>query len=159
MAKNDGENRIVMEHNLRVARLPIIDYHNVRAVKRRIEEYMDLCEEDDARATVAGLALALGVTRQTLFYWQNGKLKQDPEVMAAIERGLTIINAQLEGNIMEGRGNVVGQIFLAKNNFENYTDTKEVVTRVKLPEMTEAQLIEKAKELPGFIDAEYKEVE
>lgn len=162
MAKNkEGDNRIVMSHNLRVKRLPIIDYHNPRQVAKRIDEYLDLCEEDDAKATVAGLALAIGVSRNTLMRWLSGQLNQDANVLAAIERCMTLINAQLEGNIMEGKGNVVGQIFLAKNNFDNYTDTREVVTRVKLPELSEKQLIEKAQKLPGFevIDGEYKEVE
>lgn len=145
-------------HNLRVMRLPIIDYHNAKQVEKRVGEYFDLCDEDGATATVAGLALAIGVSRVELYRWISGKVGQKPEVIAAVERGMSYINAELEDTIVNN-GNVTGQIFLAKNNFEGYTDTREVVNRVKLPELTEQQLIEQAKKLPGFIEGEYKIIE
>ena len=144
------DKREKVEHNMRVARLPIIDTYDYKQVQKRINEYFEVCAADGCFATVAGLALSLGVTRQSVFYWLNGKVKRPPEVINAIEWGMAIINAQTEEAMMDGSGNVVGQIFLTKNNFPDYKDEREVTVQQTQKELTAEQLMKMAAKLPGF---------
>lgn len=137
-------------HNLEVARLPIIDCHNYKQVTRRLNEYFDLCEKNGEFATVAGMSLALGVTRQTVFRWLNGQRPIESDILMALEWGMSVINSQVEGSLMDGTGNVVGQIFLTKNNFPEYTDSREVIVQPRQKEISSEELLKLASKLPGF---------
>ena len=145
-----GDRTKKVEHNLRVARLPIIDTTSGEKVQKRLNEYFEMCIEDDVFATVAGLASALGISRQALYRWLNGDIRKPTDVMMAVEWGMGIINAQTEESLMDGKGNVVGQIFLTKNNFPDYTDTREVVMTNTTPVITAEELLKRAAKLPGF---------
>ena len=144
-------------HNLRVARLPIIDCHNYKQVTRRLNEYFDICDEDKMFATVAGMSLALGVSRQTVFRWLNGQRPIESDILSALEWGMTVINAQTEQTLMDGTGNVVGQIFLTKNNFPDYTDSREVIVQPRQKELSSDELYKIASKLPGFNQIEKKD--
>lgn len=135
---------------MEVARLPIIDPHNPKQLNRRLNEYFDLCEKNGMFATVAGMSLAIGVTRQTVFRWLSGQRPCEPEIIQILGWGMTVINAQTEQTLMDGTGNVVGQIFLTKNNFPDYTDSREVVVTPKQKELTSDELYKMASKLPGF---------
>lgn len=83
-----------------------------------------------------------------MFAWKtNGKVPE--EVVGLVDRAVAILNADQATNIANS-GNVVGQIFLMKNSFEDYTDKREVIHRVEAPQLTQKELMEKAKQLPGF---------
>lgn len=143
-----GENANGLRHTMRIAKLPLIDQYDKNEVAKRIEEYFDLCIEDDVRPTIAGLSLALGTKRTTMLSWGvSGRVPQ--EVAALVERAIAILNADQEENIANS-GNIVGAIFLMKNSFEDYTDRREIVHKMDVPQLTQAELIEKAKQLPGF---------
>ena len=135
---------------MKVASLPLIDQTDKNEVAERIEQYFDLCIEDDMRPTVAGLALALGTNRTSLFEWKAGKIQRIPEdVTALVDRAIAILNAEQEEAVANS-GNIVGSIFLMKNSFEEYTDKREVIHKVEQRQLTQAELIERAKQLPGF---------
>lgn len=135
---------------MEVARLPIIDPHNPKQLHKRLNEYFDLCEKNGMFATMAGMALAIGVTRPTLYRWLSGSRPIDPEIIKILGWGMTVVNAQTEQTMMDGTGNVVGQIFLTKNNFPGYTDTREVVMNQKPKELSSDELYKMAAKLPGF---------
>lgn len=145
-----GENANNVKHTMRIATLPLIDQTDEQEVMSRIEEYFDICIQDDMRPTVAGLALALGTNRTSLFDWRVGKVQRIPqEVSALVDRAIAILNAEQEENVANS-GNVVGQIFLMKNSFDDYTDKREVIHRVEQKQLTQQELMERAKQLPGF---------
>ena len=145
-----GENANNVKHTMKVASLPLIDQTDKNEVAERIEQYFDLCIEDDMRPTVAGLALALGTNRTSLFEWKAGKIQRIPEdVTALVDRAIAILNAEQEEAVANS-GNIVGSIFLMKNSFEEYTDKREVIHKVEQRQLTQAELIERAKQLPGF---------
>ena len=145
-----GENANNVKHTMRIATLPLIDQTDKQEVASRIEEYFDICISDDMRPTVAGLALALGTNRTTLFEWKAGKIQRIPEeVTALVERAIAILNAEQEEAVANS-GNIVGSIFLMKNSFEEYTDRREIVHKVEQRQLTQDELIERAKQLPGF---------
>lgn len=145
-----GENANNVKHTMRIASLPLIDQTDKREVTERIEQYFDICIEDDMRPTVAGLALALGTNRTSLFEWKAGKIQRIPEeVSALVDRAIAILNAEQEEAVANS-GNIVGSIFLMKNSFEEYTDRREIVHKVEQRQLTQDELIERAKQLPGF---------
>ena len=145
-----GENANNVKHTMRIASLPLIDQTDKDEVMGRIEEYFDICIEDDMRPTVAGLALALGTNRTSLFEWKAGKIQRIPEeVSALVDRAIAILNAEQE-EMVANSGNIVGSIFLMKNSFEDYVDKREVVHKVEQRQLTQEELIERARQLPGF---------
>ena len=146
--KEPGENANALRHTLRVAKLPMIDQHDPTEVGHRIEEYFQICIDDDIRPTVTGLAVALGTDRVTLFSWKTSNTVPS-EVVGLVDRAMAILNADQEENIANSN-NIVGSIFLMKNSFPEYTDRREVVHKVQMPQLTQDELIEKAKRLPGF---------
>ena len=143
-----GENANRLKHTMTIAKWDLIDVTDKNEVTERIEQYFDQCITDDILPTVEGLALALGTNRTAMFGWKtNGKVPI--EIVGLVDRAVSILNADQATNIANS-GNVVGQIFLMKNRFEDYTDRREVVHRVEQPQLTQKELIEKAKQLPGF---------
>ena len=146
--KEPGENANALKHTLRVAKLPEIDQCDPQEVGQRIEEYYQICLDDDIRPTVTGLAVALGTDRPTLFRWKTSN-KFPSEVIGMVDRAMAILNADQEENIANAN-NIVGSIFLMKNSFPEYTDKREVVHKVQMPQLTQDELMEKARRLPGF---------
>ena len=146
--KEPGENANALKHTLKVAKLPEIDQCDPQEVGQRIEEYFNICIDDDIRPTVTGLAVALGTDRPTLFRWKTSN-KFPSEVIGMVDRAMAILNADQEENIANAN-NIVGSIFLMKNSFPEYTDKREVVHKVQMPQLTQDELMEKARRLPGF---------
>jgi len=146
----DGENQKALGYVLELARLPQVDMTDANEVKERIEQFFDICVKNDSRPTVANLAVALGISRKTLFNYRQGTVKRIPlEVMGVLDRACAILNADLENLVISGKGNVVGEIFLMKNSFEDYTDSREIV-HTNRNEITAEELLQKASLLPGF---------
>lgn len=87
-----------------------------------------ICAEDDMKPSVAGLALAFGRDRRTLWKWANG-IESDfipPESRDFIKKAYQFLNAQMEDYAQNGKINPVAAIFLMKNHF-GYQDKQEVV--------------------------------
>ena len=123
---NDNENSKDIFFRIRIASLPDIDTDNAEEVQHRIEEYMTLCANDGRRLSIAELAVALGIDRNTLFYWLSGKCKGKPEtVLTTLKKAIAIINAQYEEWLNNNKINPVAAIFLMKNNM-GYTDKTEI---------------------------------
>jgi hypothetical protein len=74
------------------------------------------------RPGVEGLALALGVSRQTLFNWSQGIKCSDKRRQIA-EHAKALIAAYIEQVSLSGRLNPVTAIFLQKNWF-GYRDSQ-----------------------------------
>ena len=90
--------------------------------------YFALCAQDDMKPSVAGMALAFGVDRKTIWAWANGV---DSKTLPAESRNLIkkayqLLNAQMESYMQNGKINPVAGIFLMKNNM-GYADKQEVV--------------------------------
>lgn len=123
-----GENTRYINHDLRLWNLPDVDMTNKQDVTQRITDYLTICAEDDFKPSIAGLALAFGTDRGTLWKWCNGwDSKYMPqEVRAALKKAYNFITAQMENFMQNGKINPVAGIFLMKNNM-GYTDKQEVI--------------------------------
>lgn len=123
-----GENTRYINHDLRLWNLPDVDTTSKQDVTQRITDYFKICAEDDFKPSVAGLALAFGTDRMTLWRWCNGvESKFMPqEVRATVKKAYNFITAQMENFMQNGKINPVAGIFLMKNNM-GYTDKQEVI--------------------------------
>lgn len=121
------ENRIILQHNMEILSLPEIkDYEDSEAIKTRINEYLNICLKNSYRPTVAGLALALGVNRSTLWKWATGARRDGSETQKVIQQVYRFLNAEYEDSGIMAKGNPVFWIFLLRNHF-GYQDSRDIV--------------------------------
>lgn len=123
-----GDNRKYLEHNLKMWSWPSVDMKKPENVLERVTLYFQTCADDDMKPSVAGLALAFGIDRRTLWKWING-IQSDfvaSESRVALKKAYIILNAQMENYMQNGKINPVAGIFLMKNNM-GYQDKQEVV--------------------------------
>lgn len=128
-----GDNRKYIRHTLSIAELPKIDIKDASQVELRINEYFSICDNNDMKPSVAGLALALGIERSYLWKIRTGQVESYPsEVRYTLKRAVTTINSMMEDYMQNGKINPVSGIFLMKNNMD-YSDKQEVVVTPNQP--------------------------
>lgn len=123
-----GDNVKYITHNMEVNALADtkVDMTEYEAVQKRLNDYFLVCAKNDMKPSVAGMALAFGVTRKALYEWVNGRVRYIPsEVVNLLQRYYQILNAQMEDYMQNGKINPVAGIFLMKNNM-GYEDKKEI---------------------------------
>lgn len=123
-----GDNRKYLEHSMVMLDWPDVNVREPEQVKERMGMYFALCAQDDMKPSVAGMALAFGVDRKTIWAWANGvDSKTLPtESRNLIKKAYQLLNAQMESYMQNGKINPVAGIFLMKNNM-GYADKQEVV--------------------------------
>ena len=123
-----GDNRKYLTHDLRMWDWPDVNMKEPEQVKARIGQYFQICAEDDMKPSVAGMALAFGVDRRTLWKWVNGiECAYIPaESRDSLKKAYQFLNAQMENYMQNGKINPVAGIFLMKNNM-GYVDKQEMV--------------------------------
>lgn len=99
--------------------------HFPNTIRTACDTYFDLCEEDGVKPSVAGLSVALGVSRDTLLSWVRGEISL--ESADVVKEYFSLIEIFDETSIKDNRTNAVSGIFMMKNN-HGYKD--EVVTKV-----------------------------
>lgn len=144
VTKNDNVNYTL--HNLDLLTFAPIDckveYGEV--VEARCYDYIEQCMKNQMKPTLAGLALAIGCTRQTLLDYINGNTPIPKENREILQRYNSLLNSLMEDYMMNGKVNPVTGLFISKNNF-GYKDTQEfVVNNNNQEESTPETLIEEA---------------
>lgn len=128
-----GDNTKYVRHTMEIAALDRIDLKKADQVEQRVMRYFSICEDNDMKPSVAGLALALGIERTTLWKIRTKQEGSYPaEVINTLKRAVQIINAMMEDYMQNGKINPVSGIFLMKNNMD-YTDKQEVVVTPNNP--------------------------
>ena len=130
----DGDNAKFMKVNLVLFNMSKIDMHDVEAVENRLNEYFMLYAQNDMKPTVAGMAMALGMDRKTLWAIRNnqpangqGYIYHLPtEVSHSIKKAYNIMENLWETYMNSGKINPVSGIFLGKNNY-GMVDKQEMV--------------------------------
>lgn len=125
-----GENSKFTRHNRMLFALAPISFNSPDEVADRTTTYLDICEQNDMKPSVAGYALALGISRQELWNIVTGKRVKPPAVVDLLKRAYHLLNAQMEDYMQNGRINPVSGIFLMKNAF-GYTDKQEIEVAAK----------------------------
>ena len=123
-----GDNRRYLAHSMAMFDWLEVDMKEPEQVRERIGQYLDLCAKDDMKPSVAGLALAFGVDRKTIWAWANvvDGAYLPAESRNFIKKVYQLLNAQMEDYAQNGKINPVAAIFLMKNHF-GYVDKQEMV--------------------------------
>lgn len=129
----EGDNNKFTSMGLWLMNLPKIDVHDPEAVQERLNDYFGYMASQDAKPTVAGMAMALGMDRRRLWeiktgnYHTNKWLESLPgEVTDSIKKAYSLMEYLWENYMVNGKINPVTGIFLGKNNF-GYQDKQEMV--------------------------------
>jgi len=123
------ENAQFIMHNLEVSNLANTpcNFNEPEAVGQRIQDYFAVCIKNGKRPTVAGLSLAFGVDRRTLYAWRVGTRRAGAEESRKkLEQASAILNSLMEDYMHEGKINPVAGIFLMKNHFGYEDQRKEI---------------------------------
>ncbi len=118
-----GDNTKYLTNAMKIANLPKIDTKDIPQLQGRIKQYFEICVEDDMKPSVAGLALAIGVDRKTIWQWAQS---ENSDRSNTIKRAYQVLNLMMEDYMQNGKINPVSGIFLMKNNF-GYQDKQDVV--------------------------------
>ncbi|MGN0496201.1 MAG: terminase small subunit [Lachnospiraceae bacterium] len=100
-------------------KLPPVHKDDVKEINQRLEVYFRACSDSGILPTVESMGLILGVSRQSMWKWQQ----QECEAGQVISRAKELINAMIATATMQGRTNPVYAIWMQKNHF-NYSDTQ-----------------------------------
>lgn len=129
-----GDNSKYLSHSLKMWDWKKPDMGDANAVQQRINDYFSLCNEDDMKPTVSGMALAFSVNRKTLWKWVNGIECEfvSKESRDTLKKAYSILECQMENYMQNGKINPVSGIFLMKNNM-GYEDKTEMVITPQSP--------------------------
>jgi hypothetical protein len=114
--------------------LPAIDTSDPVQVKQRIDEYFQLCVQDDIKPSVKGFLNSLRVAKSTLWEWKQGNFRAGTHQQIILE-AYDVLEALWEDYMMNGKINPVSGIFLGKNNF-GYADKQEYVLTPNTQQVT-----------------------
>ena len=123
-----GENTKYISHDMKLYRLPDIDINNPEEVQNRINQYFDICSEDDVKPSIASLALCFHMSRFVLFDClneRNNRIKNN-ESIHTLKAAYDLINSYYEHMMNNGKINPVAGIFMMKNNL-GYKDTTDYI--------------------------------
>lgn len=114
-----------------------LKYKDAKELKEKIDKYFKTCDEQHRPYTICGLALFLGVHRETVLNYSKREAYAD--IMSAARLR---IETQLEESLYR-LGNNSGVIFNLKNNY-GWKDTVEVNNNHSIGKVEE--LLEKLEE-------------
>ena len=122
-----GEIGKMLSHAVEIGNWPAIDTDDPDQVSARFNQYHQYCIAHDIKPDMPGLALSVGVTRKTLWAWENGVESNKPQAVRNVIKKAREINEIMMTQMMaNGKINPVAGIFFLKNSHQ-YTDTQEVV--------------------------------
>lgn len=129
-----GDNTRIVQTSMKFFDMPKVDLHDPEAVRERLGEYFRIYAEADLKPTVAGMAMALGFNRRTLWALANDqptggngyKMKLPKESTDLIKKAYDILETSMENYAASGKINPVMAIFMMKNHW-NYQDKTEYV--------------------------------
>lgn len=129
-------NHRLMAFNRECMALKTPDLNNYDEVESTIGVYFEICEKYDLKPPFNGLAMVLGMSRQSLWAVCNnapqggmGYAKVLPKQVAdLIKKAYSVLQNNMETYMASGKINPVAGIFLAKNHFAYKDQTETVVT-------------------------------
>lgn len=133
LTTEDGENTKFLTVQMELLNMADIDLYNVEEVQERLNEYFGLYAKHDMKPTVAGMAIALGMNRRTLWGIVNDaptggtgyKTALPPTVTLSIKRAYFLLENLWETYMQSGKINPMAGVFFGINNY-GYRDVKQV---------------------------------
>ena len=122
-----GEISQMLSQTVTIANWNKIDTNDPDQIIDRINQYHQFCIDNDIKPDMSGMALAIGVSRKTLWAWENGYESNKPQsVRNALKKGREINEHILVMLMQTGRINPIPALFLLKNN-HGYKDQQDVI--------------------------------
>ena len=152
----EGDNTAYMLYLADIMAMPKIDIKHCTAeeLSNHTQEYLRITSEHDMRIGLSNYALSLKLTRDQL----KKVLERRTYVSDDVYETLMLVNAMLgtalEDGMLSGSSNVVGSIFVGKNNF-GYKDQTEQVVVHEDHRLSAEELKRIAENLPDVIDGEF----
>jgi len=94
-------------------------------IEVRIDLYFQWCIDNDMKPGVEGLSLAMGISRKTLWDWEQNRSWSYGRRAELIKQAKQVISCSIEQLMLQNKVNVIGGIFMMKNHF-NYVDRTEL---------------------------------
>ena len=163
-AEEDGAvpMKTITRLNMYVYNMPCINMQDPKQVRQRITDYFLLCDDNNVKPTMKGLAMALNnMSRHFLHAVANdlqyvnpasGRKREGvmhPSCALEIKRAVSLLEMNWEAQMYHGKINPVTGIFLGKNNF-GYSDKQEYVLTPNTGEIEQRNVAE--------IEAKYAEL-
>lgn len=114
-------------------------YKSANLLRRKCDEYFNLCDLNSKNYTVPGLALYLGMRTRAIIKYQ-GEIDH-PDYQRMIDYALQRIEAFTCERLFETKGNTKGIEFLLQNT-QNYSNKSSVDSKTQL-EVTEKEKIQR----------------
>jgi len=116
-------NRSVFAHIKKLKAIKVPNIEDSVGVSRACQEYIDICEADGMKPSIAGLASALGTNRNTLIKWVRGEISiQTADIILEC---FSLIEIFDETALKDNKTNAVAGLFNMKNNY-GYKDEVEI---------------------------------
>ena len=136
LGQEPGDNTRIVQTNMKFFDLPKVDLKDPEAVRERLVEYFKIYGEADLKPTVAGMAMALGIHRRTLWAIANdqptgsdGYKASLPEESAhLVKKAYEMLEMSMEAYANAGKINPVMAILMMKNHFDYADKTEYVLT-------------------------------
>lgn len=136
---------------------PAVDLHDADAVQQRIDAYFSLCQANNIRPGVVGMASSLGIDRRRLWDIRTGSDRTQgdglynvpPDTRDAIKRAYTALESLWEYSMQSGKINPPCGIFLGKNHY-GYQDVVDytITPRQDVSQLPADQLQRRLDALP-----------
>lgn len=139
-----------------IMKIPPCRKSDPEGVRERISKMFQYCEENNRRPTVELLSAFIGVSRMSLWKWQQDETSEAGKL---IEQAKALINAFLTELALTGNAPYPYVIWSQKNN-EGYKEVVEILPGNKESELPEKEQIIKSlpEQLPDEIELELDEL-
>ena len=136
LGQEPGDNTRIVQTSMKFFDMPRVDLKNPEAVHERLAEYFKIYGEADLKPTVAGMAMALGINRRTLWAIANDqpsggngyKMILPEETTNLVKNAYEMLEMSMEAYANAGKINPVMAIFMMKNHFGYQDKTEYVLT-------------------------------
>ncbi len=131
-----------------ISKWPPVDKKDVSALEERLDEYLHFCMENDMKVGNQMCYLALGISKDDVYNWENGRTLGDQH-SDFIKKVKKICGGYREILMQDGQVNPVTGIFWQKN-YDGLKDQQDVVVSpgATIDYQDPATIEAKYKELP-----------
>ena len=148
-------NKLIIAHIKRVEAIkkPSVQFPNT--IVEACDEYFALCEKDGVKPSVAGLGLALGVSRSTLLSWVRGEVST--ESSDVLQHYFNIIEVFDETALKDNRVNALAGVFGMKNNYDYKDQVEHKIVDER--EISNEEIEMRYRQMHEIVGEEVKELE
>ena len=122
----EGYNSKLIGFMLAIQPTEKLDINDVDEMERRFQHYLEMCVAYDVKVGNQGAYVAIGITKQQAWEWENVRFKANPRRADFIKRVRMFCGMYRENLMQDGKVNPVTGIFWQKN-YDGLKDQQEVV--------------------------------